>query len=110
MLARRLMLGGAFLPWTLGVLTAGGSPATVLADGSFNSQPGITWLDSTRALVVFIGGTAGLQIKGIIGTVTSTSPWTFSWGSAFVILSSAYNAYDPVSVVDGRLIVTGNVF
>jgi hypothetical protein len=109
-LARRLLANsggaGGFPGWTRGTLTAGGSPATVLADGSFNSQAGIAWLDATRVLVVFSDSSSNM--RGIIGTLSGT--WTFTWGSAFTILASPTNCYDAVSVVDGKLVVAGNVF
>lgn len=111
MLARRLLMAGggsgSFPAWTRGTLSAGGSPATVLADGSFNSQPGIAWLDATRVLVVFSNSAS--YIRGIIGTV-NLSTYAVTWGSAFTIYGASSNPGDCVSVIDNQVVITSPLY
>lgn len=115
MLARCLRPSFTGPEWTRGVLTAdmpGGSHATVLADGAFNSQPGIVRLDASRLLCVYNRSTASLsQCYGIILTATSRSPWTFTPGSPFAIYTAQpTNAANGVSIVDGQVVITGPTY
>lgn len=79
--------------WTvdsLGSLTAGGSPQTVINDSSHNGFPGLCRLDPDRVLLVYPGaGTDhenGHEICGQIGTLNGARD-AVTWGSRFTILS-----------------------
>lgn len=98
----------------VGVVTAGGSPATVSSGTSYRAFPGVCWLDNPTAtvhttgdrfLVVYRDGTGHLtagNIKGVIATVTNADTWTYTLGSAFTIedVTNDLRCEDAASVVD----------
>lgn len=115
-MVRRLLMaagGGAVVDWTRGTLTADGSPVTVLADGNGNRFPGAVPLDNdvSRALVVYNRAGTRDAIYGLI--LTKTGTWTFTAGAPFLIYQHASQhvlADDPVSVVDGQVVITGRLY
>ncbi len=74
---------------TLGSLTAGGSPQTVINDSTHNGFPAACRLDSERVLLVYPGdGTGhetGHSLCGQVGTLAATRD-SVTWGTKFTIL------------------------
>lgn len=115
---RRLLLlagsGGSFNQptWTRGTLSAGGSPDTIVSDGSHNAFPGLARLDGGRILLVWRRGVSHHhdgEVYGMIGTQTGLS---VSWGSPFLIYTNAEDVRleDGVSIVDDQVVVVARLY
>ncbi len=96
---------------TLGSLTAGGSPVSVVSGTDHNAFPGLAFLGASRVLLVFSGQgsshEANHSIVGMIGTLAADHQSVASWGTEFVILNDTEDlrVEDGVSVVDGQLVI-----
>lgn len=98
----------------IGAVTPDGTIVTISSGADWRGFPGVCWLDDPyaathfvgdRALLVYRHGTshlAGGDIKGLILTVATADPWTFTAGSAFTIenVANDLRVDDGVSVID----------
>jgi uncharacterized protein (DUF2141 family) len=97
---------------TLGTLTAGGSPVTIINDTSHNGFPGLARLDADRVIAVYRKGTSHLEngkICAKIGTLAADYSSVSSWGAEYDILDAAddLRLEDGVSVIGGRVVIVG---
>jgi hypothetical protein len=96
---------------SVGSITAGGSPGTIINDTTWNEFPGAIRLDVDRVLVVYRGnGTDHItdgQICGSILTLNAARDGIASVGTKFTILDDALDlrCEDGVSIVDGQIVV-----
>lgn len=96
----------------IGTVTPDGTIVTISSGTSHRAFPGVAWLTGThphlvgdKFLLVYREGTshlAGGDVKGMIGTVSDTDPWTFTYGSAFTIenVANDLRCEDAVSVIN----------
>lgn len=111
--ATRAVFTGSIPALTPGTWTPDGTPATIDAGAGHKSFPGLARLDSTRLLLVYRSGTSHAAGGSLIGRIGTLTGYAASWGSEFTILDHAtldVRCDDAVSVVDGRVVITGRYY
>ena len=107
--------GGSGSGITLGSITAGGSPSTLVNDAFHNAFVGLARLDANRIIAVWRKGDDHLtngKIVAKIGTLNASRTDVSSWGSEFTIFdhSDDVRCEDSVAVVDGKVVIYARLY